>query len=142
MAHTDQNIAAKEVNQKFQISYVLIWFYFHFKPFIFFLLCMYIDSLLVCCLLQVREVPGSITNKGPHRTKGVKYSTSGSFVKHIFFKGETLALSQVAIIPSLRALWKIDFNVKYAPLLNIVETKNKIVIRLYKYKTGVISINK
>ena len=64
-------------------------------------------SSLVECWLRVREVTGSIPDKG------TRYQWYQGFPRlALNIRRETLALSQIAIIPSLRTLWKNDLNIK------------------------------
>jgi len=71
-----------------------------------------LDSLAIECLHRVREVPVQSQTKDcviPRLLNG----TSGSLVRHSTFKEKhwlfLKKINTIAILPSLRALWKIDW---------------------------------
>ena len=73
--------------------------------------------------LRVRELSGSILDQGLRHTKdGKKKAPIAPLFSNQHLKRNT---SHKAIIPSLRALWKIDLNVDYRYVVNFC--KNKII---------------
>ena len=83
-----------------------------------FILYPLLDTLVVECWLRVREVPGSIPSQGPRHTKDVTkmvpvvplFSTEHNNTGSFSIKNKQTKTNQIAIIPSLRALWKIDLS--------------------------------
>ena len=100
-----------------------------------FILYPLLDTLVVECWLRVREVPGSIPSQGPHHIKDItkmvpvvplfstEHKNTGSF--SIKTQQKT---NQIAIIPSLRVLWKIDF----CQIISLVKYRqNKLNILMF-----------